>query len=128
MPNGRDAVAADSEAGSVHLIRDLASAPSGIILAVNLAGIVEVQPVADGSMILVAQPEDKTVSMVDSGSGAVQSVPMDVAPVGLRQLSNRDAFLVSWKPGEPGWIFFRTGGRGLSVLIPATPKPAEALQ
>lgn len=126
MPNGTDVVAADSAAGSVFLLPNVLSAPAARALASNLNGVEYISAAWDGSMVLLAQPGAQAVSILDPVSGAFQSFPVDVAPASLQPMRNPDVFLISSQPGEPGWIFVRTGSAGTSLFIPPAQPAANA--
>jgi hypothetical protein len=125
MPNGKGAVVADGATGSVYLIRNLASAPLARALVSGLAGIGKLQPAWDGGSVFVAQPDAKTVSIIDVATGGTQSFGVDVPPVSLDALDIRDAFLISSQPGETGWIFLRNGSGAGTVFVPAAASGAE---
>jgi len=119
LPNGTDVAVADRRTDSIHLLQNVASAPVIGVLASGLSGIGKIYPAADGRSILVARPGAKAVSSVDVVSGDVQTLPAGVAPVQLQPLRNRDTFLISAKPGQPGSVFLRDGDAGRVVFIPA---------
>ena len=119
MPNGKGAVAADGAAGSVYLLHDLASAPVTRVLVSGLDGVGTIQPAWDGGALFVAQPGPRTVSIVDVVTGETRSFRVDVRPVALDPLGMRDAFLISSRPGEAGWIFMRNGSDARAVFVPA---------
>jgi hypothetical protein len=125
LPDGKGAVAADAAAGSVYLLQNLTSAPVARALTSGLEGIGRVQPAWDGATVLVAQPGARTVSIVDVVAGATQSFAVDVPPVALDPLGIRDAFLISSRPGETGWIFLRNGSDARAVFVPAAASGTE---
>ena len=125
MPNGLDAVAAEGSTGSVYLLRRLASAPVARTLVSGLVGIGKVQPAWDGGSVFVAQPGASAVSIVDATTGGAQSYGVDVPPVALDPLNIHDAFLISARPGEAGWIFLRNGPDARAVFVPAAAPSAE---
>jgi len=139
LPNGTDVAVADRRTDSIHLVQwgsqswlppafsrrssasalNVASAPVSRVLASGLSGIGKIYPAADGRSIFVARPGAKAVSIVDVVSGDVQTFPSGVAPVQLLPLRNRDTFLISARPGQPGGVFLRDGNQGCVVFIPA---------
>jgi hypothetical protein len=125
MPDGKGAVAAEGATGSVYLLQGLTSALVARTLVSGLEGIGKVQPAWDGATVFVAQPRARTVSIVDVVTGATQSFAVDVPPVALDPLGIRDAFLISSRPGETGWIFLRNGSDARAVFVPAVASGAE---
>lgn len=125
MPDGKGAVAAEGATGSVYLLQNLTSAPLARALVSGLVGIGQVRPAWDGGTVFVAQPGARTVSIVDVATGATQSFGVDVPPVSLDPLGIRDAFLISSRPGETGWIFLRNGSEARAVIVPAAASGAE---
>jgi hypothetical protein len=119
MRNGVDAAVADDGAGSVHLLSTPATAPSSRVLASGLYLLGEMCPSADGATLFVARPGARTISWIDLASGGVDSIGTDVPFSAFTPLRNRDTFLISAKPGQPGWVFYRDGGAGRVVFIPA---------
>ena len=105
--------------GSVHLLQNITSTPTTRELASGWEGIGELYPSSDGGTIFVARPGAKAVSSIDVPSGEVQSLDSDVLPISLQPLRNRDTFLISAEPHQPGWIFYRDANAGRVVFIPA---------
>jgi len=128
LRNGTDAVVSDRSTASVHLLQNVASSLTTHVLVSDLAGIGKLNPSADGATLFVAQPGAKAVSIIDLASGAVQSSSTDVPPEEFYPLRNRDTFLISAKPGEPGWIYFRDGTAGRAAFVPAVKAATETLQ
>jgi len=122
--NGAGAAVSDSSTASIHVLRNLDSTPDIQVLASGLQGIGKLYPASDGATLFVARPGAKAVSSLALGSGAMQTFPSSAAPVDLVPLRNRDTFLISAKPGQPGSIFFRDGNSGRVVFIPATGQEA----
>jgi len=126
LPGGSGAVVADRNTGSIHLLQNLPSAPAERVLVSGMLGVGKLYPSGDGTAVYVSQPGIEAVSAVDLTSGEVRTFPTGAAPVALVPLRNRDTFLISAKPGQPGWIFFRDGDAGRSVFIPAAQTYAAA--
>ena len=124
LPNGTDAVVADRSTASIHLLRNAGSVPADRVLASDIPGIGKAYPAADGASVFVAQPGIKAVSSVDVATGNVQTVSSNTAPGQLIPLRNRDTFLISAQPGQPGSVFFRDSDGGHVVFIPAVSTPA----
>jgi hypothetical protein len=118
LPNGKDAVVADAGAGSVYRLPQ-GSGPRAI--ASGIGGITGMWPTSDGATLYLTRQGAQSVSAVDLSSGAVQEFPAAIAPTGLAPLRIRDSFLISAESGQPGWIFYRDGGDGRTVFIPAIP-------
>ena len=125
LRNGADAAISDSSTGSVHILRNAASAVETSILASGLDGIGAIFPAWDGRSLFVARPGAETLSSVDLESGAVESFASAAAPVGLVPLRNHDTFLISARPRQPGWVFYRDGAAGRIVFIPAAKTSRE---
>ncbi len=125
LRNGVDAVVADDGTGSVHLLSAAASAASTRVLASGLYLLGDLCASADGASIFVARPGARAISWIDMASGAVQSLDTDVPFSGLTPLRNRDTFLISAKPGQPGWVFYREGSAGRLVFIPAVARRTQ---
>ncbi len=130
LRNGSDAVVADSGTGSVQLLTGVASlagggqAPAPRVLASGLDGLEQIFPSADGKTLFAARPGSGVVSWIDLVTGAVQSPELaagndTVAPVELTAMRNRDTFLISARPRQPAWIFYRDGDAGRVAFVPA---------
>ena len=123
LRNGKDAVAVDRSTGSVHLLEGAASAPTPRVLVSGLDEPGQVFPSPDGKTLFLATPGRLTVSWIDLASGEVHpSEPPGadaVAPVDLMPLRSRDTFLISARPRQPAWIFYRDGNVGHVVFVPA---------
>ncbi len=120
LRNGTDAVAGDDGTGSVYLISAVAgSEPASRVLASGLYLLGDLYPSSDGRALFVARPGARTVSWIDMASGGVESVESDVPLSGLTPLRNRDTFLISARPRQPGWVFYRDGNAGRIVFVPA---------
>jgi hypothetical protein len=128
LRNRMDAVVSDRGAGSIHLLQNLNTAPTERVVATGLDGVGRIYPSWDGAAVFVARRGAMEVSSVDLVSGELRSFPSAVAPVELIPLRNRDTFLISAKPGEPGWIFFRDGSLGRAVAVPTAKDLTENLQ
>jgi hypothetical protein len=125
LRNRVDAVVLDRGTGSIHLLQNLDSAPAARLLAVGLDGVGRIFPAWDGESVFVSRPGAMELSSVDLASGLLRDFPSTVAPVKLIPLRNRDTFLISAKPGQPGWIFFQDGNTGRAVAILAAPPAVE---
>ncbi len=123
LRDGTSAVVADSGAGSIHLLRNLTSSPVSSVLASGLDGIGAIAASWDGSAVFAARTDG--ISSVDLASGAVQTFGSAASPVSLLPLRNRDTFLISARPNQPGWMFYRDGSAGRVVFIPAVPAVAR---
>jgi hypothetical protein len=119
LRNGTDAAISDPSTGSVHIVRNVASHPEAAALASGLDDIGAIYQSSDGQSIFIAQSKTGIAS-IDLSSGEVKSFPTSVAPAGLIPLRNRDTFLISARPNQPGWIFYRDGAGGRVVFIPAS--------
>jgi hypothetical protein len=127
LRNGTDAAVSERSTGSVHILQGIGSAPVDRLLASGLAGIGKLYPASNGKAIFAARPGAKAMSLIDLVSGDIQSFDLDVAPVMLYPLRNRDTFLISARPHQPGWIFFRDGDAGHVVFIPGAKAAAKDL-
>jgi len=127
LRNGTDAVVADAAAGSISLVANASVAPVSRVLASGLEEIGPIYPSPDGVTLFVARPGAQAISSIDLSSGQVRDFQPAAAPATLTPLRNRDTFLISTRPRQPGWIFYRDGDEGRSVFIPAltdeTPRP-----
>ena len=123
LRNGKDAAVVDGIGGSVHLLRDAASGAPARVLASGLDSAEQIYPSPDGQTLFVSRPAAGAVSWVDMASGQVQSLDtagmQAGAPVDLVPLRNRDTFLISARPRQPAWIFYRDGAAGRVAFIPA---------
>ncbi len=119
LRNGTDAAVSERSTGSIHLLQNIASAPAARVLISGVSGIGKIHPGSDGESLIVARPGARAVSSVDLASGEIQSVSSPTPPVDLIPLRNRDTFLISARPRQPGGIFFRDGSAGRVVFIPA---------
>ncbi len=119
LRNGVDAVVGDDGTGSVHLVTAAGSTAAERVLASGLYLLGDLVPSADGATLYVARPGARSIAWIDLASGAVQSVEADVPLSGLTALRNRDTFLISARPLQPGWVFYRDGEAGRVVFIPA---------
>jgi hypothetical protein len=135
LRNGQDAVAADGGAGSIQFLRGVASGTDVRVIASGFADIGAIYPSSDGSSLYAALPTAKSIAAIDLGSGTVNTFDSGSAASQLNRLRNRDTFLTSANPQEPGWVFFRddsdAGGgirAGKAVFIPALPPTQEAQQ
>jgi hypothetical protein len=126
--NGTDAAVSDRGTGSIHLLRNVSSTPAGQVLASGLKGLGKLYPSWDGQTIFVARPGIEAVSSIDLASGEIQSCDSVRAPVTLDPLRNRDTFLISARPHQPGWIFYRDGDMGRVVFVPAANPVMENVQ
>jgi len=126
--NGAGVAVSDTSTASIHVLRNLDSTPQIQVLASGLQGIGKLYPASDGAALFVARPGVKAVSSVDLASGALQTFPSAAALADLVPLRNRDTFLISARPGQPGSIFLRDGSAGRVVFIPAAGAAAGGLQ
>ena len=133
LRNGRDAVVADHSAGVIHLLHNVASGADAGVLASGLDAVGSIYPSSDGTELYAALPRQKSIAAIDLGSGAVNIFDSGGSPLKLNRLRNRDTFLISAKPQQPGWVFFRddsvAGGAGVrsgkTVFIPAVTRSQE---
>lgn len=126
--NGTDAAVSERSTGSIHLLQNVSSSPVERVLASGLKGLGKLYPSSDGGTIFVARPGTKAVSSIDLASGEIQSFDSAAAPVMLDPLRNRDTFLISARPHQPGWIFYRDGNTGRVVFVPAANRVTENVQ
>ncbi|SPF37517.1 exported hypothetical protein [Candidatus Sulfopaludibacter sp. SbA4] len=119
LRNGAGVAVSDASTASIHLLRNLDSTLDIRVLVSGLSGIGRLYPATDGATLFVARPAAKAVLAVDLASGDIQTFPTSTAPVQLVPLRNRDTFLISAKPGQPGSVFWRDGNAGRFVFIPA---------
>jgi hypothetical protein len=126
--NGTDAVVWDGGTGSIHLLRNVSSAPVEHLLASGLKGPGKLYPSWDGGTIFVTQPGTKAVSWMDLASGEIQSFDSAAVPVTLDPLRNRDTFLISARPHQPAWIFYRDGNTLRVVFVPAANRLTESVE
>jgi hypothetical protein len=114
---------ADRQTGSIHLLRNAASAGAAEVLASGLTGLESLYPSSDGNAVYAARPLANMVSLVDLSSGGVSDFETAASPVSLFPMRNRDTFLISAQPQQPGWVFYREGGGGRVVFVPALQEP-----
>ncbi|HEV3198422.1 MAG TPA: hypothetical protein VGZ73_10950 [Bryobacteraceae bacterium] len=126
--NGTDAAVSDRGAGSVHLLRNVSSAPVEQVLAAGLKGLGRLYPSWGGETIFVARPGARAVSSIDVASGEITSCDSAAGAVTLDPLRNRDTFLISARPHHPGWIYYCDGGLGRVVFVPAAHPATENAQ
>jgi hypothetical protein len=123
MPNGTDAAVLDRSNGSIHLLSNAGSGAAARVLASGLGGAARITPAYDGQSVFVSRPQSAALSWVDVASGQVQSFDtasmQAPAPLELMPLRNRDTFLISARPRQPAWIFYRDGSVGRVAFIPA---------
>jgi hypothetical protein len=127
LRNGSAAVS-DRATGSVRLLRNIASAPEARVLVSGLDGIGDLYASSDGSSVFAARPAANLLSLIDLASGEVRDFETDAAPLLLLPLRNRDTFLISAQPQEPGWVFYRDGSAGRVVFVPAVKESDDAIQ
>jgi hypothetical protein len=128
FPNGADAAVSDRGTGSVHLLRNVSSEPVERELASGLRGLGRLYPSWDGGTLFVTRPGSKAVSWIDLASGEVQSCDSAAVPVILDPLRNRDTFLISARPHQPGWILYRDGDMVRVVFVPGANEVTESVQ
>jgi hypothetical protein len=126
--NGLDAVVWDGGAGSIHYLQNVSSAPVDRLLASGLKGFGKLYPSWDGETLFLARLETKGVSSIDVASGEIQVLDSAVVPLTLEPLHNRDTFLISGRPHQPAWIFYRDGSSGRVVFVPAADQMTESGQ
>ncbi len=121
LRNGTDAVLSERTTGSIHLLQNVAGAAADRVLNSGMRGIGKVYPGSDGQSLIVVRPGARLVSVVDLASGEIQNFPSPTLPSELLPLRNRDTFLISARPGQPGGIFLRDGNSGRVLFVPAVP-------
>jgi len=126
--NGTDAAVSERGTGSIHLLQNVSTAPVERVLASGLQGLGKLYPSWDGGAIFAAGQGTRTVSSIDLASGEIQSIDCGAAPVTLSPMRSRDTFLISARPHQPGWIFYRDGNAGRVVFVPAAPETTESVQ
>jgi len=126
LRNGQDAVVADRGAGAIQLLRGVTSGVDVRVAASGFEDIGAIYPSSDGASLYAALPTVKSVAAIDLASGTVTTFDSGSAASQLNRLRNRDTFLTSANPRQPGWVFFRddsdAGGgirSGKAVFIPA---------
>jgi hypothetical protein len=117
--NGADAAVWDGGTGSLHLLQNVSSATVERVLASGLKGLGKLYPSWDGGTIFVAKRGTKALFWLDVASGEVQSVDSAAEPMTLDPLHNRDTFLISARPHQPGWISYFDGSMVHVVFVPA---------
>jgi len=126
--NGTDAAVSDRGAESIHLLRNVSSAPVEQVLVSGLKGLGKLYRSWDGETIFVAGTGTEAVSSIDLASGEIRSFETALASVTLDPLRNHDTFLISARPQQPGWIFYRDGDTGRVVFVPVTNPATEGGQ
>jgi len=119
LRNGADAVLSERTTGSIHVLQNVATAAADRVLVSGMGGIGKVYPGSDERSLIVARPGARLVSSVDLASGEIQNFPSPTMPVELLPLRNRDTFLISARPRQPGGIFLRDGTSSRVLLVPA---------
>lgn len=119
LRNGTDAVLSERTTGSIHVLQNVANGTADRVLISGMGGIGKVYPGSDERSLIVARPGARLVSSVDLASGEIQDFPSPAPPAELLPLRNRDTFLISVRPGQPGGIFLRDGNSGRVLLVPA---------
>jgi hypothetical protein len=135
LRNGQDAVAADRGAGAIQFLHGVASGTDVRVIASGFEDIGAIYPSSDGGSLYAALPTVKSIAAIDLGSGAVTTFDSGAAASQLNRLRNRDTFLISATPRQPGWVFFRDDseaaggiGSGKVVFIPALAPGQEEQQ
>ncbi len=128
LRNGTDIGVADRGTGSLQVVRNAASSADSRTLVSGLEELGQIFPSYDGSKLFAARPGLQSISVVDLATGAVQSVDASIAPSGLVPLRNRDMFLISARPRQPAWVFYRDGDVGRVVFIPAASERGVGLK
>jgi hypothetical protein len=118
IPNSGNAVIADRTAGSVFLLRNTSSVTT-TMLTTGLDGLDQVCATTDGQQLFLTNPSGNRIWSVTVFSGAVRAFDLDVTPSRMDRLSGADTFLISFEPGQPAWIFFRSGDAARAVFVPA---------
>jgi hypothetical protein len=116
-------VVADRQTGSIHVLRNPAAATASQVLVSGLTGLESLYPSADGNAVYAARPAANMVSLVDLSSGGVLDFETAASPVSFFPMRNRDTFLISALPQQPGWVFYREGGGARVVFVPALQEP-----
>jgi len=131
LRNGTDAAVADRGAGAVQLLRNVTGSADVRALVSGMEDVGAVYPSSDGASLYVAIPNVNSMASVDLGTGSMETFETGAPALALTRLRNRDTFLISAKPNQPGWVFFRedAGARaGRTVFIPAVPRIEEVAQ
>ena len=121
-PNGADAAVWDT-AGSIHLWQNLTSSPHDRLLLTGFKGIGKLYPSWDGSALFAILQGSRAVHSIDIASGEISEIDAGEAPTVLDPLRNRDTFLISAKPRQPGWIFYQDGTAAHVVFVVPPPEP-----
>jgi len=116
LHSDRDAAVSANDA--VQLVRNVAGRPEATILAAGLHDLGTIYRSSDGQS-LFAVLSQAGVASIDLATGDVSTFPTSVAAVSLMPLRNRDTFLISARPHQPGWVFYRDGAAGRTVFVPA---------
>ncbi len=116
--SSRDGAIADRGTGSVALLR---SGPTPVLrpLASGLDRLGDIYPAFDGASVFVTRPAAQELAIIDVTTAEVLHYALPVTPEHLFPLRNRDTFLLSAGPGQPGWVFLRNGTDGITIAIPA---------
>jgi DNA-binding beta-propeller fold protein YncE len=128
LRSGTEAAVADAGTASVFVLSGLDGALSSRLLAAELDQVAQLYPSPDGATLFACMPGARAISWIDLASGAVQTAEADLPPAGLIPLRNRDTFLISAHPRQPGLIFYREGNAGRMVFVPAASETPEASQ
>jgi hypothetical protein len=125
LRNGRDALVSDRGAGSLHVVENAGLSPASRVAATGLTDMGQVALSHDGVGAYVSRPAAGAIAFVNLSTGELRSTEAGVAPITLLPLRNRDTFLISERPRQPGWVFYREGEGGRVVFIPAVRAPRE---
>jgi DNA-binding beta-propeller fold protein YncE len=99
-----DALIGDAAANQVQIIRDVTGAASVAMIS-DTSGPLAVASSEDGRTIYIANTNPSGVLMVDSSSGAQQSIACDCTPTGLFPLSRGGVFRLTDPAVGDLWIF-----------------------
>ena len=121
---GREALLADSTAGAVYRIRDLAGAGNIEMIASGRDGLgapIAIETDSAGRIFVADQAGNLTI--LDRGRGSVVSLPCGCAPAGLFRLSGTAAFRLTEPSGAPMWVLDASGADARIVAIPPGAPP-----
>ena len=122
---GSDALLADSAAGAVYAVRDLAGAGGIETVASGRDGLgasTAIETDAAGRIFLADQAGNLTI--LDRSRGSVVSLPCGCAPAGLFRLNGTATFRLTEPSGAPMWVLDASGDDARIVAIPPGTPPA----
>jgi hypothetical protein len=123
FPRGAVAAIGDPDAGALWLFKGLAEAAA--LMAAGLPGLRQMAPSRDGRLLFATDGITQRIWTVTVADGSVSECLLPVIPAQLEPLRSADTFLISYRPGEPGWIVFRQAGGLASVFVPGPPREAR---